>query len=1137
MAKAWTCENESKLRAVFSLEPKLAKRMVPCRHWRVGPAVWIFPNKSLSQATGNSAIELGFEPHSTDPPENAQAADSPWQLFSLVTAPLPEKLGHEPVRTLFLCPSTAVAADLTARMLELGQDQIHTGTLPGGVVALWAAQAPLYVVLTALDLPGTKVLTEQSLGIFAPLMFRHPFLQGLAVPHGDWLLLDAPFGHLWAKSEAFQPIDQQWQVRQAEPLAVTPGSWDQPIEVTLRLEKSSLQAGKECLWRISPELISTFLEWVGHAPDDQICQLEWVSIGEGDRNEFLVRPIIQTATIVLPIQTMAYERAHPLEPVFIPIGTRLSPPLRVDRLRQVAGLSPGMIAWLETDENQPGRLVQSRTLAASSFKPLDNCLEHQLAAAPEALEAWQNAVGFSDLEELVAEPIAVAVAKAKPKQESATKSTKQPVEAVEVPPPTVAAPVSAPASKKRKKGSSSAHMERATNPHSTIIASQALEAWLEIPGSLHEPKRLEKIAELAAIFAEAGRPRDAADALLIQLWSNSPLGKAWSNDGIGLIAAHERVALALKAPTLASAIIKNPMRLLESSEVTGEDRVAAGRWVAMEMASHGSDQVPPSGWSGLLEHLEAWMPVRHAWLAWMNWNRLTGDVQSLAQAHDRLLRRLAQGLEVGRDSPPFLSGRFLRERGGRSDAGRLLTVMREEFFNRLPLREVDQTDRITRALAQALFAAGTLRAGEPAEGASLWESGSAALDREGPLGKVLRMAVDERLGQIRANLPVDQTPRAFSPESTKSLTATDRYRLDNLRKMLSFLEPAQSINPVSHYLAGITTTSGSNPLRERTVGIQNAPGEQARALLLAGLNDLETLMAGSGTGQTDEMDLCLQLLQAIQERAGQTTVEIARRSLRLGNLLTRRLLEGSTSSTREKSLQFCLRLLRGALHAAGPWGLRDEVDKWLHAALEPDGESPGLFALLAQTGQGRLVGALLQEMVGRLRAWDMETAGFALTDGLEKVVGLAGPEDQASLKLILGAQLARRGQTERAGTLVEQSADVISKARESRHPLKGQALEQRLELARGLVMYALESEPAKGIEWIGAASDLLPSLLSFSQGAGNSHVAHARVLKVVETLVLSLHTARDIETQSGWCEEEEAALRRVVLSQARAAVE
>ena len=79
-------------------------------------------------------------------------------------------------------------------------------------------------------------------------------------------------------------------------------------------------------------------------------------------------------------------------------------------------------------------------------------------------------------------------------------------------------------------------MERATNPHSTIIASQALEAWLEIPGSLHEPKRLEKIAELAAIFAEAGRPRDAADAFLIQLWSNSPLGKAWSNDGIGLIA-------------------------------------------------------------------------------------------------------------------------------------------------------------------------------------------------------------------------------------------------------------------------------------------------------------------------------------------------------------------------------------------------------------------------------------------------------------------------------------------------------------------------------------------------------------------------------------------------------------------------
>jgi hypothetical protein len=44
------------------------------------------------------------------------------------------------------------------------------------------------------------------------------------------------------------------------------------------------------------------------------------------------------------------------------------------------------------------------------------------------------------------------------------------------------------------------------------------------------------------------------------------------------------------------------------------------------------------------------------------------------------------------------------------------------------------------------------------------------------------------------------------------------------------------------------------------------------------------------------------------------------------------------------------------------------------------------------------------------------------------------------------------------------------------------------------------------------------------------------VLKVVETLVLSLHSARDIEAQSGWCEEEEAMLRRVILAQARIAL-
>jgi len=54
--------------------------------------------------------------------------------------------------------------------------------------------------------------------------------------------------------------------------------------------------------------------------------------------------------------------------------------------------------------------------------------------------------------------------------------------------------------------------------------------------------------------------------------------------------------------------------------------------------------------------------------------------------------------------------------------------------------------------------------------------------------------------------------------------------------------------------------------------------------------------------------------------------------------------------------------------------------------------------------------------------------------------------------------------------------------------------------------------------------------------AGLAQAAHGKVLKVVETLVLSLNCARDIETQSGWCEEEEAMLRRVILSQTRVAL-
>jgi|GEM_PF-1214390 len=1140
MPKAWTCDTESHLRAILSLEPKLAGRLIPCRHWRANDRIHLQPHKALPAAVASRVMELGLEPIASTAPEHALEAESPWQLFGLAKAPLPEALGEDPLPILFLCPEHASLADLAARLFELGCDQLRAGVLPDGRASLWAAHPALHVVLTALDRPLTSVCYEQRPGVYVPLRARHPFLDQLAIPPNQWLVLEGSFSHQWIDSDTLLPLDRQWQLLQAGHTAIHPEPWDLPIPVPLRLAHSSLPPGRECLWKIEPEMVPSFLEWVSHAPEDQLCQLEWLSLMNGGRQTLLVRPIIATASITLPVFSIAYERVHPLEPVFIPVGTRLNPPLRVERLRQAAGLTPGMVAWLETDPGHPGKLAKSHTVASAAFRPLESCLEYQLAMDPAALEAWQEGITFSDLEELVFEPAHTQItskgpAKAAKPVESPAKTEPSPAKKTGDSKPEEAV---SPTRKKRKQPVQSPGDtgEKTAESHASIQASQALESWLELPGTLHAPERLAITDELTRLLELAHRHRDAADLLFLQWWSRTPLRERWTSEGLAMIRQQEMAAFRRQGGALVEGVLKDPLVLARQGDVTGENRVAASRWIALEIACRDSRKPLTAEWSALLEQVEPWMPVRHAWVAWMNWHRATGDVQALAQAHDRLLRRLAQGLEVGRDSPPVLSGRLLRERGGRSDAGRLLEAMRNGFAERLNLRDNDATDRMTKALALALFAAGALRAGEAAQSASLWEQGAASLNREGPLGQVLRAAVDERLAQIRAHMPQDQSPRAFAPEALQELSPTDQYRLNNLRKALDFLEPAQSINPVSHYLAGLTAGTGANPLRERAVQIQNAPVETVRPLLGAALNDLETLQAGGGGAQPEEMDLWLQLLQAIQERAGQATADIAKRSLRLGNLLTRRLLEGSAQTPRERSLQFCLRLLRGALHAAGPWGLREEVDKWLQAALEPDGESPGLFALLAQTGQGRLVGSLLQEMVGRLRAWDMETAGFALVDGLERVVGLAGPEDQATLRLILAAQLARRGQSQRSAAMLEQSGAMIRHARENRQPLRGPALDQRLELARALVMFSLETEPSRGVVWVGAATEMLPALVPPTPAAGLAQAAHGKVLKVVETLVLSLNNARDIETQSGWCEEEEAMLRRVILAQARTAL-
>ena len=1140
MTKAWTCDTESQLQAILSLEPKLAVRLVPCRHWRAGKQIFLQPLKPLPAALASRATELGLSPVSVPPPPDVTEAVSPWQLFGLTKVPLPVSLGHEPLPFLFLCPDQTSVADLASRLFELGCEQLRAGVLPDERVCLWAPQPALHVVLTAMDRARTSVCYEQRPGVYVPLGTRHPFLDQLQVPPNQWLVLDEPFKHQWIDCDTLLPLDRQWQLLQAVHTAIQAKPWDLTIPVPLRLVQSSLTLGRECLWKIDPEMVPTFLEWVSHAPEEQICQLEWLSLVEGSQQTLLVRPVIATATITLPVFSTAYERAHPLEPVFIPVGTRLNPPLRVERLRQAAGLAPGMIAWLETDTGHPGKWARSHTVASAAFRSLENCLEYQLAIDPVALEAWQEGISFSDLEELVLDPAPspsppATAARIRKSAEVPGKTEPAPSKAAEE---GKVAEAASPARKKRgnQAKSSTDTGEKAKESHASILASQALEKWLELPGPLHCPERLAQAGELGHLLETAQRHRDAADISLLEWWSRTPLRGPWTSEGLATIRQQEKSAFTRQGGSSVEGILKDPLGLSRQGDLTGENRVAASRWLALEIACRDSRKPVPAEWSALLEKVEPWMPVRHAWVAWMNWHRVTGDVQALAQAHDRLLRRLAQGLEVGRDSPPVISGRLLRERGGRSDAAKLLEAMRNGFAERINLRENDATDRMTKALALALFAAGALRAGEAAQSASLWEQGAASLNREGALGQVLRAAVDERLAQIRAHMPQDQSPRAFAPEALVGLSPTDLYRLNNLRKVLDFLEPAQSINPVSHYLAGLTAGTGANPLRERAVQIQNAPLETVRPLLGSALNDLETLLAGGSGTQPEEMDQWLQLLQTIQERAGQATADIARRSLRLGNLLTRRLLEGSAQTPRERSLQFCLRLLRGALHAAGPWGLREEVDKWLQAALEPDGETPGLFALLAQTGQGRLVGSLLQEMVGRLRAWDMETAGFALVDGLERVVGLAGPEDQATLRLILAAQLARRGQGERSKAMLDQSQPAIRLARENRQPLRGPALDQRLELARALVMFSLETEPSQGVVWIGIATEMLPALVPPSPAAGLAQAAHAKVLKVVETLVLSLNTARDIETQSGWCEEEEAVLRRVILAQARAAL-
>ena len=1139
MPTVWICPDDAHLQAVFSLEPTLAARLLPCKIWDGSDGLFMAPARALTPRWASVAIAVGLKKAVLEIPGSFISATEVWHLFALKKNSGPLFTGNKPLSVLFACSSEEDAASIVANLLELGCDSFRTGlanwqegdgqpaATPSSEVLVLTEKTPLYALFLALDNPRIRVLTADTQGIFVPAGWQHPLAQGWTVTGGRFLALRALRGWDWFDTGGLEPGSKQWHLLAGGDERVVPQPWARKIGIPLRLEQSTLPVAKPALWRIDSDLCERFLEWASRVPDSQLAHLEWISMGAGAARQFLVRPNLAAATTILPVYSAAYERAHPLEQIHIPVGTRLVPSLRQEKLREVTQMVPGQLSWFDTEPGADHSPVIIRHAMLSDFLPMELCVEYQLRHDTEALCAWEDAVEIVDLEEIIAEPPPQApmTSSGESRQQEELESPEaKPLPETEKPKVKQARPVIVPAKKNARRNYTEA--ERAV-----LQAHEGLAALLDMPGPLHDPARLAHARDLATLFTAAGRPRDAVDALLFAHWSAPLPGESIPS---GLVAL-ERASLEAVAGPLATTILSDPWEIRGLDPNPPNVLGAATRWLMMDVATRADASPLPPRWVELLESVESRAPVRHVWLAWMNWRRLTGDVQSLARAHDRLLRRLGNGLQASRDSAEFLSTKMLTGYGSKSEAGLLLTSLLEGFKTNLTLRAGDPTDRLTRSLATGMFAVGAVLAGNPDLSASLWQEAQSSFESEGILGQVLCVAIQERLSKARAGEKCDSCLEVFKPESLGKLDAGVRFSLDQARKQLCFLEPNQSIDPFHHFLK--SNPSHQNPLRNLIVAIQDSSPEQAAPAVQAGLNALNTWFAtttrGSDRRSGIEWQMSLQLLLTAQDRMYLVDPETATASLLLSEAF-RNEIPADPEKGNPQSRSNQLALMRGMLRAAGPWHLGEGVSA-AFLALVGDDLNPGIFQNLLQAGQGRLVGGFLVEMAGRLRAWDMESVGFDLLDALSGLLSDRHSEEHATLRLLLASQLVRRGRLDRVEDLLSRTRATVEQAAKSRAALRGLPLENRSDLARSLTQFALASGQADSTTMMNQVAGMLPSLLLASY-AGASAQWH--ILKVVETLVIGLGAmVSSLDVANGWYEEEEACLRRVIHLQSRAAIQ
>jgi hypothetical protein len=907
-------------------------------------------------------------------------------------APVKVGVAELPSLAVVTCEPATTIVDLAAELVRLGCDRQEL-LVASDVGIARIVDPPTYTLVRAVDReaglrgywpdPPGQDLTWCELG------YRHPLADRLRAERST-LLLVGPERWRVVPDAGWLPVDSALELvipgdRVAHQVAPLPPR----RRVPLRLAGG--RRGVASLWVIRDDAIAAVDKLLATLPEDVVARLACAATGG---------PGVEAPTVIIRARSgrsappdlslagaEAYAPLHQMPDVYAPSGAIVEPPLRHERLRQVLGVRPAEVMWLAPSGGD--RFTVER-IADSAFTPLLEWAEYVIHASAPALVPWLRAVEL-DFTPFVSTGLewGTAVEELDPSEPEDRRKKRQRGSSAAAEP---AAPRPAP------RVAAAPNQPRPHRPHVDTSAAArpnidaelaALEVeFVALDAPADAPERLVLLERLGAAYARAKRRREAGLCFARAVWEASgdaAMAKldAWIAADLGGATA-QAPARAATPEALRGAIDGALSRALASPAPATDDVRLVAALTARKVAAVTRDPHRVTRW---LDDHDGELDARSLWLARIGLAALAGgDPLGLARARDRILARLAGGLQVERELPGFL--RLAGRSGTLGHAsGEQLGKALDELLLRLTSTKrkrtpVEAPQHYTNAYASYQIAHGFARVGHHARARALVAEATKALapavadPTHGPVHSYLIAAYTVRVDQAIAGLPPETSLGDELDARLAGFDRVNRYKVDRLREASWILSPTERPEAIAAYASNLKDSRGAefDALRALepgarakavdtlvTAAVAAAPDEKVR--LLDGILDVMVELP-----EADAVPLLARIITAIA-----TAIEARRARLYAEALvaaghfgrgeMVRDLLDALAAALRSVAPQDLPGVLTPTLRALRRIGLRAEIAELLAQAEANLASAQGFDAL-----RGRLAIASGLAFLGDQRA-------------------------------------------------------------------------------------------------------------------------------------------------------------------------